>query len=415
MEGIRREWHWFDWITVSMRALFYFIFIVSMYTDPTNLIPLKGYPYWLSLAGLPHGITLGWLTFSFFISHIFWNPKLVHQRNAYRVEIFLLICLIILCFTVDLRYAHLFPLYCLHLGFVGSKRKALWSISLIVLFVMVIGFFQREVQPYLYLFYIIYCFLTFGYSYVFYRMIESEQQMKRLLAENEEQYRLIQEKNTALIQYTKQIEKLTIVEERNRMASELHDTVGHTFTSVIMGMDAVSYLIESAPDKAKEKLDVLRDLMRNGLKEVRQNIHQIADENTSSLSIQMTLLANEFSHHTGTDIKLVVEGKEYEVSKPIRWALFRCLQESITNAKRHGQAMTIQVKLEYLARKIRLSVQDDGIGAAFIEYGFGLTTMKERLRSLNGDLKIQTHQGKGTMIICCLPIGGEENDEATDR
>ena len=59
------------------------------------------------------------------------------------------------------------------------------------------------------------------------------------------------------------------------MARELHDTVGHTFTSVIMGMDAVSYLIEAAPDKAKEKLDVLRNVTRNGLEEVRRSIHQM--------------------------------------------------------------------------------------------------------------------------------------------
>ncbi|MFC7440273.1 sensor histidine kinase [Laceyella putida] len=258
----------------------------------------------------------------------------------------------------------------------------------------------------------IYCFITFGYSYVFHRMIDSEQQTKKLLLENEEQYRLIQEKNKALVQYTKQIEKMAIVEERNRMASELHDTVGHTFTSVIMGMDAVSYLIESSPEKAKEKLDVLREVMRKGLEEVRQNIHQIADEKTSSLSIQMTLLANEFSLHTGAQTRIEIKGKEYEVSKPIRWTLIRCLQESLTNAKRHGQAMMIQVKLQFLPQRILLTVSDDGVGAEVIKYGFGLTTMKERLRSLNGELQVQAEPGKGMTIICSLPIGGE-NEHAT--
>jgi signal transduction histidine kinase len=409
MEAVKREWHWFDWFMVSSRFLFLTIFIFSLYAAPEIVDGhLRGMPYWLIVNGLPHEITTVLLLFLFFASHIFWNPRGVHQIHAFWTEILLIVVLLILCFTIDFRYSHLFPFICLQLGFICRQRMIKWCIPIMVIYVVLIRFFLQEVPWTEYYFiYGLYCLLCFGYANVFYRLMHSEQQTNQLLTENKEQYQLIQEKNKALVQHIKQIEKMTIVEERNRMARELHDTIGHTFTSVIMGMDAVSYLIEADPEKAKEKLDVLRNVARNGLEEVRNNIHAIADEESSSLSIQVNLLTNEFALHTGTKTHTHVKGKEYEVSKQVRWTLIRCLQESLTNAKRHGQALRVEVTLKFSPRQIQLKISDDGIGASDIQPGFGITAMKERVRPLNGDLQLQTEQGKGMTVICTLPTGGE--------
>lgn len=408
MDVNKREWHWFDWLIALTRLFFLIIFLISLHVAPEVVFHLKGMPYWFTASGLPYEMTVIWLLILFFASHIFWNPRGVNHTHAFWVEMLLILSSLFLCFLIDFRYSHLFPFFCLQLGFICQKRMIKWIIPIMIIYIVSIRFFLQEVTWTEYYFIFgLYCFMSFGYAYVFNRLMHSEQQTKRLLAENKEQYQLIQEKNKALVQHIKQIEKMTIVEERNRMARELHDTIGHTFTSVIMGMDAVSYLIETDPEKAKERLNVLRNVARNGLDEVRNNIHAIADEENSSLSIHVTLLANEFALHTGTKTHTYVKGKEYEVSKQVRWTLIRCLQESLTNAKRHGQAMRVEVMLRFSPRQIRLKITDDGIGASDIKQGFGITAMKERVRPLNGDVQIQTELGKGMTVICTLPTGGD--------
>ncbi|MDQ0903856.1 MULTISPECIES: sensor histidine kinase [unclassified Paenibacillus] len=235
------------------------------------------------------------------------------------------------------------------------------------------------------------------------RVVTSNEKTEKLLAENQRQYRLIHEQNNALEQYANQIEQLTLLEERNRMARELHDTVGHTFTSVIMGMDAVSYLIETAPDKAKEKLDVLRSVTRNGLEEVRRSIHQMVPEGDMLLSQQLTRLANEFALHTGTQIRFTTVGEEFDIPKQTKLSLIRCLQESLTNAKRHGRASTVEVTLTYSDDLVDIRIEDDGIGTEQLKVGFGINAMQERIFALQGTLQVSSTLGQGTVVHCSIP------------
>ncbi|MDF2647124.1 MAG: sensor histidine kinase [Paenibacillus sp.] len=235
------------------------------------------------------------------------------------------------------------------------------------------------------------------------RVVTSNEKTEKLLAENQRQYHLIHEQNNALEQYANQIEQLTLLEERNRMARELHDTVGHTFTSVIMGMDAVSYLIETAPDKAKEKLDVLRSVTRNGLEEVRRSIHQMVPEGDMLLSQQLTRLANEFALHTGTQIRFTTEGEEFHIPKQTKLSLIRCLQESLTNAKRHGRASTVEVTLTYSDDLVDIRIEDDGIGTEQLKVGFGINAMQERIFALQGTLQVSSTLGQGTVVHCSIP------------
>ncbi|WP_438444701.1 sensor histidine kinase [Gorillibacterium sp. sgz5001074] len=245
----------------------------------------------------------------------------------------------------------------------------------------------------------------FALGYGIQRMWLSTHGVKKLYEENLRQYRLIQEQNKALEQYANQVEKLTLLEERNRMARELHDTVGHTFTSVVMGMDAVSYLMDTAPDKAKDKLEVLRQVTRNGLEEVRRSIHQIApQEEEGTFLQQFSHLAQEFAVHTGTKIGIQQEGTEFELPKQVQLTLIRCLQEALTNAKRHGQAATVYVTLAYLEGGVRLTVSDDGIGSEQLEAGFGLNSMRERLDALQGSLEVTSSRDRGTEVRCRIPI-----------
>ena len=279
------------------------------------------------------------------------------------------------------------------IGFLTDRKNAWWTAPIFMVAVPVEYFFiLHSGMGVGQLFSIILnAVLFFAIGLSLQRVVTSNEKTEKLLAENQRQYHLIHEQNNALEQYANQIEQLTLLEERNRMARELHDTVGHTFTSVIMGMDAVSYLIETAPDKAKEKLDVLRSVTRNGLEEVRRSIHQMVPEGDMLLSQQLTRLANEFALHTGTQIRFTTVGEEFEIPKQTKLSLIRCLQESLTNAKRHGRASTVEVTLTYSDNLVDIRIEDDGIGTEQLKVGFGINAMQERIFALQGTLQVTPH------------------------
>ncbi|WP_274361844.1 sensor histidine kinase [Paenibacillus thermotolerans] len=256
--------------------------------------------------------------------------------------------------------------------------------------------------------------LVFGIGFGANKMQYSNQVLKRLLKENEEQTKIIKERSLVLEQYSQKVEQLTILEERDRVARELHDTVGHTFTSVIMGLDAVTLLLEKDPEKAKAKLAVLRSLTHNGLEEVRKTIHQTASEEEKlPISQQLSRLAGEFAVHTGTQIRFQLEGEETALPKQTMLTLIRCLQESLTNAKRHGRARVVDITFSFRPNQVVLRVEDDGVGAESPTLGFGLTAMRERVSALQGHIDFRTGPGEGAVVLCSIPLRGYDHESRT--
>jgi signal transduction histidine kinase len=239
----------------------------------------------------------------------------------------------------------------------------------------------------------------FGIGISIAKVLEAEKKTQMLLEENRRQNQLLEE-------YAKQIEKVTLLEERNRLARDLHDTVGHTYTSVIMGLDAASFLIGTSPDKAQEQVERLSDVMRNSLGEIRSHIHQISPGGErEELSSQLENVANDFALHTKTDIHFEYMGPhEINISSQGTITLIRCLQESLTNAVRHGHAKEIMITLKEEASYVLLTIKDNGFGISDMKFGFGLNGMKERLESLQGGLSMESKINEGTVVTCYLPV-----------
>lgn len=393
----RRNWYWVDWALFAIMTFMFGLGLLYIFIEPKELIGDGSFLF-----------ASAWILASYFVPLLFWRPGYVNKL-LFPISILLtsgILELYSIYHTKQWTGFILFPL--MIAGFLTDRRTIWWNIVVFLLGVPLIEYFfiLGKTQPVRELIgKIIQIGLLFGIGYSINRVLSSNLRIRRLYEENLHQYRLIQEQNKALEQYAKQVEKLTLLEERNRLARELHDTVGHTFTSVIMGMDAVSYLIETAPDKAKEKLDVLREVTRNGLEEVRRSIHQIAPQNDDgTLSQQLSRLANEFALHTGTQVRIRHEGNEYEVPRQMQLTLIRCLQEALTNAKRHGQASTVDIIMRFQDNQLLLRVEDDGLGTEKLEPGFGLTAMRERLAALQGTLHAASSPGAGTVITCTIPI-----------
>jgi len=231
------------------------------------------------------------------------------------------------------------------------------------------------------------------------------QKMKNLLEEIEKKNNIIANQNKTLLQYSKQVEQQTLIAERNRMIRDLHDTVGHTFTSSILGLDAGIILLDKSPDKVKEKLINLRKVMEEGLQEVRRNIYaMIDDEDRTPLSKQLERMSIEFSTHTSTHINFEMQGNEVEIPGYKKIVIIRCLQESLTNAKRHGKASQIDIILHFTEQKLSLTIRDNGVGSKNSNFGFGLRSMEERISSLQGQLIFDSELGHGATITCSIPL-----------
>ncbi|MEC2664925.1 hybrid sensor histidine kinase/response regulator transcription factor [Bacillus cereus] len=223
-----------------------------------------------------------------------------------------------------------------------------------------------------------------------------------LLIVNHKQNEAIRKQNAVLEQYMSQIERITLAEERNRLSNELHDTVGHAYTSIIMGMETLR--TELATEMGIQRLDSLLEMGRKSIEDVRGYLHQM-DSPCQSPSLIQSLqnLGAEFQEHAQVNVSFRTFGEEYQLSRQAKITFIRCLQESLTNAVRHGQGTEIIVSLQFEQQYTRLEVQDNGKGNVEWQEGFGMNAMKERAMNLQGHLSVYTKPEEGMLVTCTIP------------
>ncbi|MGG3307517.1 hybrid sensor histidine kinase/response regulator transcription factor [Paenibacillus lautus] len=231
-----------------------------------------------------------------------------------------------------------------------------------------------------------------------------------LLMANYSQNEMIRTHNTILEQYLSQVERVTLLEERERVSKELHDTMGHTYTAVIMGLETLRSTETDAA--AQRKLSNLLELTRRSLDEVRGYLHEL-DSPQEQLPLVQSLrqVTEDFERNTGVKVGLRVLGEEYSVSRQAKMTFYRCLQESLTNSVRHGNATRVDAVLQFELQQTRLEILDNGSGSVQIQEGFGLSAMKERAYRLQGQVSVYSTPEAGTVVTCSLPRISEPADE----
>jgi len=217
----------------------------------------------------------------------------------------------------------------------------------------------------------------------------------------------VEEQNQLLTQYAAEIERMTLLEERHRMSKEMHDTLGHSFISLILSLDAAIALLDKKPDLAKEKLISLRGLTEQNLDEMRNIVHKMGEEENISLVSHAERIANSFQEYTGTVILLTLKGTESTIGFDVRQSIIRVIQESFTNALKHGKATEIELSIHFSPSTLHISIRNNGKPLGKIEHGFGLTTMKNRIEMLGGTFSISALEVNGTEVRCEIPLKGD--------
>ena len=209
--------------------------------------------------------------------------------------------------------------------------------------------------------------------------------------ENERIRRLNEQLNQAndqLRDYAENMERMTQMRERNRLAREIHDTLGHTLTGIIMGTDAGLALFDVAPEEAKKRMEVVAQSARDGLTDVRRSIKALRPDTLERFTLEQALegLVENFRLTTSAQIDYSQEAQELKLDTDEEDALYRVVQEGMTNAVRHGKADRIEIRITRTGNVVTVRVRDNGAGCENPEEGFGLRHMKERLEMLGGTL-----------------------------
>lgn len=246
----------------------------------------------------------------------------------------------------------------------------------------------------------------YGIGHVLQRIVFSMDSIKQKLE-------LIKEKNAILEQYSSQVERMTLLEERCRMARELHDTVGYKFTSVILSMETLKPHLTT--EEGKKKLQDILDMSRSGLESIRRQIHEMDPLEEVNLDVSLLNIIEEFRSNTHVDVIFRTIGEQYTIAKKVKMTFCRCLQEAMTNATRHGEAESIQVLLQYHKSHVMLQVQDNGKGIEYIQEGFGLSGMRNRLNEYQGSLYIDSQKNVGTIVTCVIPSLNIEKTPTQDE
>ena len=212
--------------------------------------------------------------------------------------------------------------------------------------------------------------------------------------------------NHQLAEYASQAEELAATQERNRLAREIHDNLGHYLTIVNVQIEAAKVTCESDPSRALEALDKAQDLARKGLTSVRESVSALRVSPVENRSIKEAiseLVEESCTSGVQTEFKLI--GKTRAVESKTALAFYRVVQEGLTNVRKHAKASRVDVELDFSqADTIRLTLRDNGIGAADTSGGFGLIGLRERVQLLGGEFKIETQPDQGFKIEVFLPF-----------
>ncbi len=206
-------------------------------------------------------------------------------------------------------------------------------------------------------------------------------------------------------------------QERRRIARELHDSLGQYLAGLKIAIDLLSNSPSS--EKNKELLAECRDILEKSITETRTLSHllhpPLLDE--AGFSSAASWFVSGFSQRSGIPVSLDLPPDMPRLSEAVEIALFRVLQESLTNVHRHSQAASAEIKVESDAEQITIEVMDHGHGMPDrvlqqlngdgIQLGVGLAGMRERVHELGGNFEVKSDQS-GTVIRASVPLGGRE-------
>ena len=239
-------------------------------------------------------------------------------------------------------------------------------------------------------------------SYLVLLIKEKNEERERIRLLNER----LEEANQRLRAYAIHVGHMAETRERNRLAREIHDTLGHALTGITAGLDACMVTLETAPEFTRQQLTRIRDTAQKGMTAVRRSMKKLRPDAMEKLPFQEAIagMTRDYAEASGMEVVLDVQQWPSNLREDQEDVIYRVLQESLTNAHRHGGAKHVRITIGERGGTLGIRIADDGTGCLEVMPGFGLRHMQERLYLLHGTVEYRS--ANGFIVEVTIPLSG---------
>lgn len=211
--------------------------------------------------------------------------------------------------------------------------------------------------------------------------------------------------NQKLRLYATQAEEFATTKERNRLAREIHDSLGHYLTVINVQIEAAQTILDQDRQKGLAALQKAQRLAQEGLQEVRHSVKALRESPLDGRQLHEVVAdLVETCRTAGLVAELKVKGEARVLSQEVQMTLYRAAQEGLTNVRKHARASRVDVALAYESQQVVLQIVDNGIGAAATNSGFGLVGIQERVALLGGRITVDTSPMHGFRLEVEIPL-----------
>jgi signal transduction histidine kinase len=249
--------------------------------------------------------------------------------------------------------------------------------------------------------------------------------MRTIMRESTARKRLIEQLEEAQEELAAVERQSGILQERQRMAQEIHDTLAQGFTSIVMQLEAAGQALPEGLTSVQSHIHKARDIARASLAEARRLVLALRPESLeeSTLPDALKREAERWTENTGIQTDFAVTGDPVPLHPEAEVSLLRAMQEGLSNVHKHAQAREVSVTLSFMADQVALDVQDDGQGFDLHNEmsssdqgggGFGLRVMRQRVGQIGGEVLIESSPEQGTTLVVQIPIVNEDPQDNQD-
>lgn len=227
-----------------------------------------------------------------------------------------------------------------------------------------------------------------------------------LMKAQREQQRALAEANQKLIQHAETLEQLTISRERNRLSRELHDTLAHTLSALVVQLEALLTVWEPVPERAQQMLSNMLTTTRVGLDETRRALSALRATPLEELGLALAVrtLAEDFGTRHALEMDIDIPEDLDDIPPDVEQSFYRISQEALANIAQHARASSVAIRLDRVNHGLELLISDDGTGFRLDggkrenQRKFGIQGMYERADAIGADLEIIKQPRNGTLI-----------------
>lgn len=236
--------------------------------------------------------------------------------------------------------------------------------------------------------------------------IDERKRIQELNAELNSSLDRLSVANLQLEEYARKSEDMAKLKERNRLAREIHDTIGHTLTGIELGLRACLCMDKEKVDDVFVQVEKVYKLAQKGSKDVRFSLKELRPDALQRYSLLPALqsLVKQMNGCTPTHSYLLLEDDIPALSASQEELVYRIVQESMTNAIGHGEATEIEIRIGCDKNEICISVSDNGKGSDSPSEGFGLRNIRERVEFFKGTVQVVSSGGKGFCLHVSMPV-----------